>query len=889
MINGNKITSLIMLLGGGTFCWLTYSGKMPDLPGYGLAFITFSAGIIWFLSRKPLNKKVLYLSIALMIVCTIASVIKLPQLASSRIIVKIEANGEKNPSSHASEVWFYVTKDGKRVGLTDYENEKWRLNDAKTHMYSKKYTQPAAIVLTFPNDGSYELHLRRHSWSGIAHITENHHTETIDLFADPAIKYYAYPLKASVNLTELLINLACLAVGYLSLLYGLLSFILFISERTKTSRPGIRDKYRPDIDGLRSLAVLAVVVFHFNESWLPGGFIGVDIFFVISGFLITGIILNGVENNSFSFRDFYARRVRRILPAAFFATFLTLIFGCIFLLPEDVISLAKSAVATVASAANIYFWLFQDTSYFATDAGLTPLLHMWSLGVEEQFYLLWPALLFAAFKIAGKKGVIVFSAIIMVFSFIFGQLYFSHDPQFAYYMLPSRAGELMMGGLTALLWSNRKQPLPRFINEILATLGLAMILWSIIFIDGENVFPGLIAVIPTLGVAFIITAGMGSSVINALFSFKPAVAVGKVSFSLYLWHWPVLAFYRYSYTNLSLAGGIVCAVIIALLTVFTYFAIERPFRKVSPGPVRMKLKYSAIACSFLAVVALGIVSIKEKGIIQLISPKDYRTKVAGIQEQYKVTGEYVCYNNMENKECTVGNPSKPADTLIFGDSYAGQSVGYLKIIAEHYDVNMQNVILMGCPVLPVDKIADFMKTKPLTVIESCIRFQQYVRQQIAEKNYKNIIIGYSWKDMSNQAYAAAVDEVIKEFADTGRNIVFILDIPIIEAFDKKCEQKSLKIPMMNCDFSSSKFKHELHRQKINKYLAEAAKKYKNVYTIDFHNLICPQGRCSSSLEGQFLYSDSYHLGWLGSEKLGSYAVQHNTIAEPLKKIFRQTE
>ncbi|WP_060514305.1 acyltransferase family protein [Pseudomonas sp. NBRC 111132] len=157
--------------------------------------------------------------------------------------------------------------------------------------------------------------------------------------------------------------------------------------------------YRPDIDGLRALAVLAVVIFHFNKEWLPGGFVGVDIFFVISGYLITGIIIRQVLSGNFLFSDFYIRRIRRIVPATLFVTLCTLIFGALFMLPEDVKSLSKSAIAATFSLANVYFWKFLDTSYFAASSDTIPLLHLWSLGVEEQFYLIWPALLLILFKI----------------------------------------------------------------------------------------------------------------------------------------------------------------------------------------------------------------------------------------------------------------------------------------------------------------------------------------------------------------------------------------------------------------------------------------------------------------------------------------------------------
>ena len=249
----------------------------------------------------------------------------------------------------------------------------------------------------------------------------------------------------------------------------------------------IREKtYRADIDGLRAVAVLSVIIFHFNKLWLPGGFVGVDIFFVISGYLITGILAKKIMSGSFSFLEFYGSRMRRIFPAAFVCVLVVLIVGLNFMLPSDYSSLAQSAAASVASVANIYFWLNLDTSYFASSSELVPLLHMWSLGVEEQFYLLWPILLFFIFpRVRLLLFVFIVFALILL-SFWVGEKYLISDQSFSYYMLPSRAGELLIGGLASLAVINVTPIKSRFVLEVISSLGFILVGWSIFSIGEEG-------------------------------------------------------------------------------------------------------------------------------------------------------------------------------------------------------------------------------------------------------------------------------------------------------------------------------------------------------------------------------------------------------------------
>ena len=263
------------------------------------------------------------------------------------------------------------------------------------------------------------------------------------------------------------------------------------------ARPQSTD-YRPDIDGLRAIAVLAVIFFHLHESLLPGGFVGVDVFFVISGFLITRNILREIECGAFSLLEFYRRRVKRIAPAMLVVVAVTLLFSQLLMLPEDARSASKSAFASVASLANVYFWLFTDKSYFAVSTRELPFLHLWSLGVEEQFYLLWPLALVLLYRPWRALRFAAGMLTLAIGSFALAQALVADHPEFTYYMLPTRAGEFALGALVAIAVVKRAQPRwPSPAVAWLAAIGMTMLVGSLVLLRGRVPFPGWLAVPPS--------------------------------------------------------------------------------------------------------------------------------------------------------------------------------------------------------------------------------------------------------------------------------------------------------------------------------------------------------------------------------------------------------
>ncbi len=335
-------------------------------------------------------------------------------------------------------------------------------------------------------------------------------------------------------------------------------------------------RYRPDIDGLRALAVLPVVFYHFQIWPFTGGFVGVDIFFVISGYLITSLIHGEMEQGSFTIVHFYERRIRRIFPALFAViSAVACVAAAILLFPIDLIRFGHSVMATVVFGSN---FLFKNAAgYFDTVAERKPLLHTWSLAVEEQFYVLFPAMLYFLRR-AGQRAQFWVIVAILVASLALAIYQVPHAPEAAFYLLPDRAWELMLGAVLAI--GNFPLPKQRWLREILALIGVALIAFAVFTYNTETPFPGWAAIPPCLGAALLIYAGSGgTSLIGAGLSSAPLVGVGLISYSFYLWHWPLRVFAQYAlFRPLMLREKAALIVVSALLAFISWRFIERPFR-----------------------------------------------------------------------------------------------------------------------------------------------------------------------------------------------------------------------------------------------------------------------------------------------------------------------
>ena len=357
-------------------------------------------------------------------------------------------------------------------------------------------------------------------------------------------------------------------------------------------------KYRPDIDGLRALAVLAVVAFHAFPAWVRGGFIGVDVFFVISGYLISTIIFENLEKGTFSFSEFYARRIRRIFPALLLVLVACFAFGWFALLADEFKQLGKHIAAGAAFFSNFVLW--GEVGYFDNSADTKPLLHLWSLGIEEQFYIIWPPLLWLAWK--RKFNLLTITIVVAIASFVLNIDSIKQDPVTTFYSPLTRFWELLCGSvlawltlykqgactniknkvdrvLVAVVYSDRKESDGRLLSNVLSFIGFLLLIYGFWRINRELSFPGKWALVPVMGAVLIITAGSSAWINRVFLSNRLAVWFGLISFPLYLWHWPLLSYARIvEGQEPSFTVQITAVVLSVILAWLTYRLIERPIR-----------------------------------------------------------------------------------------------------------------------------------------------------------------------------------------------------------------------------------------------------------------------------------------------------------------------
>jgi peptidoglycan/LPS O-acetylase OafA/YrhL len=358
--------------------------------------------------------------------------------------------------------------------------------------------------------------------------------------------------------------------------------------------------YRKEIDGLRAIAVLAVIIDHAGLGWLPGGYAGVDVFFVISGFLITGIVNKGLTDGSFTFRDFYKRRAFRIFPALFFVLAATTLFSWVFLTPSELQDFAASVFFSVLFLSNGFFINFVD--YFGPSASVIPLLHTWSLAVEEQFYILFPLIAWGSWKISGKKGLFGIVVVLAVASLLLSEWGWRNEPSANYFFSPSRFWEILLGSIAALALAGRTRPE----NGLIAWVGLAMLAATFFLYNDQVPFPSVYALLPTLGTVLILVFAPTSGGVSAVLSRPVMRWIGAVSFSAYLWHQPVFAFSRIHGIAPDQFGT--ACVLIALVLGLSYGSwrlIEQPFRHPSETQVLLRRFRGLI----LAVSAVGLIGV----------------------------------------------------------------------------------------------------------------------------------------------------------------------------------------------------------------------------------------------------------------------------------------
>ncbi|MGL7661120.1 acyltransferase [Salmonella sp. NW791] len=428
-------------------------------------------------------------------------------------------------------------------------------------------------------------------------------------------------------------------------------------------------KYRADIDGLRAVAVLSVVIFHYFPSILPGGFVGVDIFFVISGYLITSIILKSASSNSFSYVEFYKRRILRIFPALSVVLISCLIIGWVYFFQDDYKSLGKHVFSGAFFISNLTLW--SESGYFDSQSYLKPLLHLWSLGIEEQFYILWPIVILCCFKSKhSKRNIVLSCAAIFIVSYTTSVSTMAYEGGANYYSPASRFWELMAGAIIATL---RFIGIKTSVSKYMSLLGIIIIILSIALINGKMAFPGYIAIIPVIGASLIIASNGTDWIASKILSFKPIVFIGLISYPLYLWHWPVYSFYRSIFSVSPSSNELLILMALALvLSILTYFLLEKPLRHSAKRSVAtIILGVVVFGSGVFGIVTYSMNGIKERSVNKSAGEYASVTNVYAYYEYGKLLREGVCHSvSIEDSISNGCIKNERHNIFIIGDSYA---------------------------------------------------------------------------------------------------------------------------------------------------------------------------------------------------------------------------
>jgi len=621
--------------------------------------------------------------------------------------------------------------------------------------------------------------------------------------------------------------------------------------------------YRPDIDGLRAVAVLSVIGFHASSKLVPGGYIGVDIFFVISGFLITSIILRSLQKENFSFIDFYARRAKRIFPALIVVLLAMCFGGWAFLLEDEFQHLGKHIASGAGFVSNFALW--QESGYFDAAAASKPLLHLWSLGIEEQFYFLWPPLLYWAWKrklnllnVVGGIVIVSFGINIVLVNFPAGE---------AYYLPPARFWELLLGATLAYAYQFRKDSLdtlfagiakrcPRFlaVHDVLAIAGTALLLVGLLFLDDKAAYPGWWALIPTLSALLLIAAGQDAWINRRLLSGRLLVFIGIISYPLYLWHWPL-----FSYLNIirpesaSVTARLAAVLLSFLLAWLTYRVVERPIRATS--------NYAALVATplLLVVGCLGMAVFsgniharsKAYGLEKIaMAPTEWGYPGRGLKVIHSSSGDY--------REQAGASPK----VLFVGDSNMEQYYPRIDKLTHDHPGAMRGIVFVtrqGCPPIPY---ADGMSKM------ECAGLADRALSLAQDTEIDTVVIASSWSThpdfndpVTLEKGFRALKRVVNDYRRIGRRVYLILPIPKGAEFDphhlivRGVSDFGFRIARTQVD--QRKVVQEL--EPITSRLREIAKST-GAIIIDPIEFICRDGVCPTLMaDGSPTYRDQSHL------------------------------
>ena len=649
--------------------------------------------------------------------------------------------------------------------------------------------------------------------------------------------------------------------------------------------------YRREIDGLRAVAVLPVIFFHAGFEIFKGGYVGVDVFFVISGYLITSIIIGEKVAGTFSLRSFYERRARRILPAMISVMLMVAPLAWLWLPPEDLRSFSESMVAVSVFLSNFYFW--RETDYFSAAAELQPLLHTWSLAVEEQYYLIAPLLIVLVWPLGLKRLGLLF-VVIALASLMAAEWWVRVDPSAAFFLLPTRAWELMAGALAALyLWRRETLPLisQPWLRTTLAVGGLVLIAAGVFLLDANTPFPGRYALLPVVGTTFIILFAASGEPVGRLLSVRVLVGIGLVSYSAYLWHQPLFALNRMrTLEAMSPTAAWVLIGLTFLLATLSLHYIESPFRN-RKGLSRRQITRLALSASVLCIVTGGV-GIEMDGAPQRLSDFD--------RQLYHVSKE----GNPTGGACSSFNPARgiPVNDcvpegdfdlriLIIGDSHTNAPAHALMRMQHETGIGVTQLSRSACMSVP-----GLSRTGRE---DQCSKHSQIIDEFIRNDDRHEVVIfivrwtlnvegdrfdngegGVEYGDFGairpigdessgearrRRGVASAVANQVNNYLSMGKRVVLVYPIPEV-GWHVPYRMMRSQHHAFPAAFSSTAFDVFLARNAAAIEMLDAIDEHSNLVRFRPHQALCDtqvKNRCISHVQGTPLYKDDHHLSRTG--------------------------
>ena len=645
-------------------------------------------------------------------------------------------------------------------------------------------------------------------------------------------------------------------------------------------------KYRADVDGLRAIAILFVLIYHGGLSLFPSGFIGVDIFFVISGFLITRILNDSLNNNRFSFIDFYNRRLWRLQPVFIGLIFITTLLALFFFLPDDLIQYSRSARKASLFLSNLYFQQ-TTTGYFSPDSHQLPLLHTWSLAIEWQCYLIFPIIMYLLYRFLRQQHIALAIYCLTLLSFVLSLCLSLKQPVESYYHLLSRLFEFFIGSCVAVSHFTRVA-LPK---QVITTLGI-MALFSLFYVAGLNNillgYPNYYTLVVCIATGLLIQLGQSyphHPLIQAL-SIRPLVFVGFLSYSLYLWHWVVFSFLRYQTIEETRLVLSMAYLLTFLLGYMSWRYIEKPSRQFH----RIKLMYTVLMLLFLPIVFTHLSSYVIKKNLGL--PQRFNSELVTIYQQLDHSTRHqrpMCIGNgkIDNgAQCKIGSLNPNSRTgLMIGDSFSNHYWGFMDELGKAANVAILAQGTSSCLTLPGIYLYDWWNYKD-RVYQSCYDQTAHYFQMIKSNHYDYVLMGQIWTNylganvinsigdqrsalLTKERIEAALDEALHLINDTGAIPILIESTASMKTNFHDCFFKHIKLRTKydpkQCSFHLVTTDDD---QWIKNLFGRMKRKYPTLITINPKKVQCPNNECRADINGIPVYRDVGHLTDYASYQLG---------------------